>query len=696
MEKLLEIRDQVLTAVHPVGAERCPLEAAQGRWLAGSPLAARPAPPHTCSAMDGWAVRAADAPAEVELRAGPALYAGDAPGRALVPGEAMRIFTGAPLPPGADAVVRQEAARAADGRVRLGPVRPGENVRQAGEDVEAGQVALPAGTRLGARQRALLAAVGVADVAVHRRPRVRVLSTGDELVAGRTPDSNGVAVAGLAEAAGLLVERRRVGDAPEAVEAALREALAGADALITIGGVSVGERDAVPAALARLGAEVRVHGVPMKPGKPFLFALAGAVPVLGLPGSPSACLAAYEVFARPALRRLAGAPVAARPLVPLRLAAPAEGRPGRARLVWAALEPDGAGAAAGARRGPGAGTGAGRRAAAPAGRGRRAAGGDGGGRVAAGRRRAGVTPVVSVAGPSGVGKTTLLVALVRALTARGLQVAVVKHTRHAHRLDAPGKDTARIRRAGASATALAAPAGTVVIGPPAAGPRALLAGLPAVDLVLVEGWRAAAVPRVEVRRRAISPAFLCESDRRVLAVVADEPPPRALPWLRAGARSTPAALAALLCDRFGLGGAAAGRLPRPTPVRSLPPGMEGGRTSAPGKRDRMARTTTQQRGARTGARRTQSSGGRRRKAAAGTRSRSEAGRKGGQATLRRRGPEFFSEIGRKGGRRRGARARAAGAAKSGGRRASRSGSARAGTARRTGGAKSGGGARRGR
>jgi molybdopterin molybdotransferase len=111
--------------------------------------------------------------------------------------------------------------------------------------------------------------------------------------------------------------------------------------VVTIGGVSVGERDHVPAALARLGAEVRVHGVPMKPGKPFLFALAGGKPVFGLPGSPSACLAAFEAFARPALLALAGAAVRTRPQVRVRLAEPAAGRPGRARLLWARLEPDG-------------------------------------------------------------------------------------------------------------------------------------------------------------------------------------------------------------------------------------------------------------------------------------------------------------------------------------------------------------------
>ncbi|HET6921789.1 MAG TPA: molybdopterin molybdotransferase MoeA, partial [Anaeromyxobacteraceae bacterium] len=178
-------------------------------------------------------------------------------------------------------------------------------------------------------------------VPVRRRPRVALLATGDEVVRGRIPDSNGASVAGLLRSLGAVVSRRAVADDPEVVAAAIGEALAGADAVVTIGGVSVGERDHVPAALGRLGAQVRVHGVPMKPGKPFLFASAGATPVLGLPGSPSACLVAFEVFARPALLRLAGASRLDRRTARLPLAEPVSGRPGRARFLWAALDPDG-------------------------------------------------------------------------------------------------------------------------------------------------------------------------------------------------------------------------------------------------------------------------------------------------------------------------------------------------------------------
>jgi molybdopterin molybdotransferase len=343
MERLLAIRDQVLGAIAPTGAETVPLDSAVGRYLAADALAQVDAPPHTCSAMDGYAVRAADVAGPCSLAVTQTIYAGDVPASPLAPGAAARIFTGATLPDGADAVVREEATRAEGRGVRfLGPARPGENVRRAGEDVARGRIALAAGARLGARQAALLAAVGARSVEVRRTPRVAILSTGDEVVAGRTPDSNGIALAALVAALGATPRRSAVADRLDEVEAALAAALSAADAVVTVGGVSVGERDHVPAALARIGGDVRVHGVPMKPGKPFLFAVTAGKPVFGLPGSPSACLVAFEVFARPALLALAGAARRVRPELRLPLAEPVDGRPGRARLLWARLEPGGA------------------------------------------------------------------------------------------------------------------------------------------------------------------------------------------------------------------------------------------------------------------------------------------------------------------------------------------------------------------
>lgn len=342
MEALLRLRDELVDAVVALSAEPVSLDGAAGRWLAEAVRAEVTYPPCTCAAMDGYAVRAADVPGPVSLRVSGTICAGDASAAPLAGGEVARIFTGASLPPGADAVVRVEAARPEGERVAFAAAaRPGENVRHAGEDLEAGGLALRAGARLGARQLALLAAVGVREVRARRRARVVVLSTGDEVVSGRTPDSNGVAVSALCREVGAEVERRRVEDRLERVEAALAAARADADVVITIGGVSVGGRDLIPAALAALGFEIRVHGVAMKPGKPFLFALAGETPVLGLPGSPSACLVAFEVFGRPVLLARCGAARRTRAALPLRLAAPAAGRPGRARLLWATLEPGG-------------------------------------------------------------------------------------------------------------------------------------------------------------------------------------------------------------------------------------------------------------------------------------------------------------------------------------------------------------------
>jgi molybdopterin molybdotransferase len=342
MERILSARDQVLGAMVPLPAGEVALGDATGRYLAALVRARVSSPPESCSAMDGYAVRSEEAVAGAALRVVATVFAGDSPARAVGVGEAARIFTGAPIPAGADAVVMQELVEAGEGAVVLGrAVRPGENVRRAGEDLEAGEAALEEGTRLGARQLALLAAVGVERVPVRRRPRVAVFSTGEEIASGRVPDSNGPAVAGILRAAGAEVQGRVVGDRLEDLALAIEEALGACDAVVTIGGVSVGDRDHVAAALERLGAERRLHGVPMKPGKPFLFALARGKPVFGLPGSPSACLVALEVFVRPALLALAGAARPFRRRLRATLAEGAAGKAGRARFLWARVDAEG-------------------------------------------------------------------------------------------------------------------------------------------------------------------------------------------------------------------------------------------------------------------------------------------------------------------------------------------------------------------
>jgi molybdopterin-guanine dinucleotide biosynthesis protein B len=269
--------------------------------------------------------------------------------------------------------------------------------------------------------------------------------------------------------------------------------------------------------------------------------------------------------------------------------------------------------------------------------------------VAPRRRR--LTPLVAVSGPSGAGKTRLLARLVRLLTARGIRVGVLKHTRHRHALEPPAKDTAVLRRAGAVGTVLSGPLGVAAVLPPLASPRALARLLPPVDLVLAEGFRRAPLPRIEAHRRSVSRAFLCAQDRRVFAVVGDEAPPRPVSHFLP---DEVALLADLLCARYELVPRRRLRLRENASVRSLPRGGSE-QTLAP-RGVQMAKKSARKK-----------SGG------AVTRSRSEAGRKGGRATLRARGPEFFSEIGRKGGKSRGARSRAArrGGATAGGRRTSR-------------------------
>jgi molybdopterin-guanine dinucleotide biosynthesis adapter protein len=281
-------------------------------------------------------------------------------------------------------------------------------------------------------------------------------------------------------------------------------------------------------------------------------------------------------------------------------------------------------------------------------------------------------PIVAVSGPSGSGKTRLLARLIPALAARGVSVAVLKHTGHVHAFDVPGKDTDVLRRAGAVAAVIQGPAGMAYFGPPRGGARALAKLLPRVDLVLAEGWKREPLPRVEVHRRSVSREFLCAADRRVFAVVTDEPPPRPVPVFDADAEGP---LADLICARFGISSPRPGkaRLRGRPDVRSVrADGSE--RTEALGRADDMAAKTTKRssgkRGGARGGRRSGSAPSRSRTSArsrtgsrSGASSRSAAGRKGGSATLRARGPEFYSEIGRKGGR---SRAKRAARARSGG------------------------------
>ena len=322
MRSAAEASERTLQALAPLAAERVGLVAAHGRVLAESPRAELTLPPWANSAMDGYAVRAADVagatPARpVTLPVLETVAAGAFPTRPLPPGAATRIMTGAPVPDGADSVVRVEDTDGGVTQVQVRDARDaGRNVRRAGEDVWAGDVVLEAGTILRGAQVGLLAAAGVAGVNVHRRPRVAIISTGDELVAldrldearqgKRIISSNGYALAALVrEAGGEPVELGIVPDAINWLRAKLHEA-ASCDLIVTTAGVSVGEFDYTRAAVEQVGGTIDFWKVRMRPGAQLGFGTVRGTPWLGLPGNPVSAIVTFELFVRPMVRRLLG------------------------------------------------------------------------------------------------------------------------------------------------------------------------------------------------------------------------------------------------------------------------------------------------------------------------------------------------------------------------------------------------------
>jgi molybdopterin molybdotransferase len=313
-----EAHTRILGDLTPLAEEWTLLHEALGRTLVSPVLATRTQPPCDNSAMDGYAVRSVDvARPPIVLRVVDVVHAGATPGKAVGPGEAVRIMTGAAMPPGADAVVMQERTRAIPGdglgRVEIqepAPVRA--NVRDAGEDARAGEVLLPAGTPLGIPELALLSGQGLASVRVPRRPRVAILATGDELCrpdeppGGRIVDTNSLAAAlAVRRAGGLPTVLGIAADRPEAVERLLADAL-DHDVVLTSAGASVGEHDFVRGALAQLGVQMDFWRVAIRPGKPLAFGRRGRSLVFALPGNPTSSLVTFELFVRPALLRLTG------------------------------------------------------------------------------------------------------------------------------------------------------------------------------------------------------------------------------------------------------------------------------------------------------------------------------------------------------------------------------------------------------
>jgi molybdopterin molybdotransferase len=362
MRRDLEAREAlaaILERTPVLGAETVALPAALGRVLAEPVVSARLLPPADNSAMDGYAVRAADlagasGAAPRELPVAFEIAAGGAASRTLRPGEAARILTGAPLPPGADAVVRQEDTQRQGDRVRIEvAARVGENVRPAGEDVQPGEVVLPAGRRIGAAEVGMLAALGRGFVAVRQQPRVAILSGGDELVepdadisGGRIVASNSWSIAAQCREIGALPVYLGIArDEPADIEARLRAGLA-ADVLVSSAGVSVGDRDYVRGVLEKLGCRLLFWGVKIKPGYPLAFGAFGEDAsrgplVFGLPGNPVSALVTFEQFVRPALRKMTGHTRLHRPTLRVTLAETLRKQTGRMHFVRVRLERDG-------------------------------------------------------------------------------------------------------------------------------------------------------------------------------------------------------------------------------------------------------------------------------------------------------------------------------------------------------------------
>jgi molybdopterin molybdotransferase len=306
-------------SVEKIGWEYAELLDALGRVLAEDIIAPEALPPWDNSAMDGYAIRAEDTRGASEdhpvvLKLAGTVAAGQIFDGLLEKGQALRIMTGGPVPRGADAVIRQEDARSSDqGILIFRQVRTGQDVRYAGEDVKAGEQVLHAGTRCRPGVIGLLAALGRKRVAVHHRARVAILATGDEILGwdeegtpGKIHNSNSHALAAqVLQCGGMPVLLGAVADTKELLARRLREGVQ-ADLLLTTGGVSVGDFDLIVETLKDLGGDIEVRKVNMRPGKPFTFALLEGKPIFALPGNPVSCMVTFELFVRPALKKMQG------------------------------------------------------------------------------------------------------------------------------------------------------------------------------------------------------------------------------------------------------------------------------------------------------------------------------------------------------------------------------------------------------
>ncbi|PLX88739.1 MAG: molybdopterin molybdenumtransferase MoeA [Desulfuromonas sp.] len=346
-----QARDQILAAVQPLSIEKVALLDAAGRAVAEDVIANRALPLFDNSAMDGYAVRAEDCSPGTTLPVVGYLPAGGALDCSVAPNTAVKIMTGAPIPPGADAIVPFEETEESPDQVRLlGPVKAGDHIRFQGEDIRPGERIIAAGTVLRPGEISLLASFGMVLMPVRRRVRVAILSTGDELqelgdepTTGGIVNSNSWALAAAVRQIG--GEAQLLGIATDNRDS-LREKLGAglqADVLITSAGVSAGDRDLVREVLDELGVKQQFWKINIKPGKPTAFGLKGRTPVFSLPGNPVSALITFEEFVRPALLKMMGHRTLAKPLFKARLQEPVTKKVGRTQLMRVAVEIDGDG-----------------------------------------------------------------------------------------------------------------------------------------------------------------------------------------------------------------------------------------------------------------------------------------------------------------------------------------------------------------
>jgi len=592
MIPLAEARRRCLEGLVPLATERVALAEALGRRLSTALYSAWPLPVRDHAAMDGYGLRSADtrvaspgAPLSLVI-VGVAAPGGEMP-RPIGTGEAVRILTGAPIPEGVDCVVRQEdvqvegdrgeraasvgvagsAGPAASLLTLRAPVPVGADIRTRGGDVGEGVELVPAGRRVDPEVTLALASFGCDPVAVYRRARVVIVSTGDELVPvaraspGQVVDVAGPALAAACRSAGAEPTcLGPAGDTRESLRATLEAALAlGPDLLVTVGGASEGDRDLVRPVLAELGVDWLFSRVAVKPGKPTAFGHLAGLPVFALPGNPGAALVVFRELVSPVIERLQGESGDPE-LASLTTAAATLGlsiEPDRSRGTVLQVEvgrcPEAGGALlVTAARGKSASRvlpilRANASMFVPAGDEPLPTGTAVEVRLRRAPLRLPPRPVLAFMGASNSGKTTVLERLIARLVGRqpGMRIGVVKHGRHFH-FDRPGKDSDRYRVAGAVAVALSSPALTATLehlgddvddvnGGPQAEPPSfaeLRQRLPPdLDMVLVEGFKREGLPTVEVHRDGR--AMLCRGEgfEHVIAVVSDsgELVPRGLP-----------------------------------------------------------------------------------------------------------------------------------------------------------------------